>query len=318
LNGRDRHVTVAEMLKKVEKIWVDGRLVDWDAATEHVLAHTLHYGLGAFEGIRAYARADGQVGIFRLPEHIDRLFDSCHAATLDIPFSRAELGQACRAVIRENRLGSAYVRPLVYLGYGGIGLGSTESPVRAIVAAYDWGTYLGAEGLKRGIRAMVSTFRRASVDATLCKAKLCGNYVTSVLAKREAHRLGLDEAILLDGSGHAAEGSGENLFLVKRGVLLTPPLGSAVLAGITRDSALRMARDLGIETREALLTRDELWCADEIFLTGTSAEITPVIELDGRRIGTGEPGPVTRRVQELFFDTVSGPRPRYPDWLTAV
>jgi branched-chain amino acid aminotransferase len=304
-------------LQKVETIWVDGRLVPWEAATDHVLAHTLHYGLGAFEGIRAYARPDGGAAVFRLEDHVERLFDSCHAATIDIPFSRAEIIEACRTVVRANRLRAAYIRPLVYLGYGAMGLGSTESPVRVVVAAYDWGAYL-SDAQARGVRAIVSSWRRAGVDAVLSKAKLCGNYVTSVLAKRDAQRLGVDEAILLDGNGLVAEGTGQNVFMVKRGVLTTPPLGCAVLAGFTRDSVLRLARDLGVEAEEALLTRDELWCADEVFLCGTATEIVPVVEIDGRRIGGGEPGPTTRRLTEAFFDTVSGPRSRHPEWLTAV
>jgi branched-chain amino acid aminotransferase len=306
------------LVKKVDKVWVDGRLVAWDDATEHVLAHTLHYGLGAFEGIRAYERSDGHTSIFRLGDHIDRLFESCHIATLDIPFTRADLAEACRAVVRENGLRSAYVRPLVYLGAGAMGLGSTESPVRVVVLAYDWGAYLGAEGLRRGIRAMVSTFRRAGVDAVMAKGKICGHYVGSVLAKREALAHGFDEAIMLDAQGHVAEATGENVFVVRRDVLMTPPAGCAVLAGITRDTILRLAADLGIETREAALTRDQLWCADELFLCGTAAEVTPVRELDGRRIGAGEPGRITRRVQEAYFDAVKGARPRHPEWLTAV
>jgi branched-chain amino acid aminotransferase len=306
-------------VKKVEWIWADGKLVKWDDATEHVLAHTLHYGLGAFEGIRSYARADGSSSVFRLGDHIDRLFESCHIATLDIPFSRADLRGACLSVLRENKLRGAYIRPLVYLGFGALGLGTTESPVKVVVAAYEWiGAYTGDESLKRGIRAMVSSFRRGAVDSMMAKGKLCGQYVGSVLAKREATRLGLDEAILLDPEGHVAEATGQNVFAVKRGVLVTPPLSTSVLAGITRDTVIRLAGDLGIETRSTLFARDELWCADEVFLCGTAAEVTPVREIDGRRIGGGEPGPVTRRLQEAFFDAVRGPKPRYPDWLTPV
>jgi branched-chain amino acid aminotransferase len=306
------------LIKKVDWVWVDGRLVAWDDATEHVLAHTLHYGLGAFEGIRAYRRADGRTAVFRLAEHIDRLFDSCHIITIDIPFPREAIRDACLTVVRENKLAAAYLRPLVYLGYGAMGLGSLEPPVRTVVAAYEWGAYLGEEGLRRGIRARVSSFRRGSVDAVMSKGKVCGQYVTSILAKRDAVKAGYDEAIMLDQQGYVAEATGENLFIVKKGVLTTAPTSSAVLAGITRESILHIARDLGIEAREHVFTRDELWCADEVFMCGTAAEITPVREIDDRRIGTGEPGPVTRRVQETFFDTVKGAKARYPEWLTYV
>ncbi|MSP15694.1 MAG: branched-chain amino acid transaminase [Myxococcales bacterium] len=304
------------LIKKVDSIWVDGKLVPWDEAKDHVLAHTLHYGLGAFEGIRAYHRADGRTGVFRLTEHIDRLFDSCHICTIDVPFSRATVTEACKEVLRANHLVAAYLRPIVYLGYGAMGLGSLEPPVRTVIAAYEWGAYLGEEGLRKGIRAKVSSFRRGAVDATMTKGKICGQYTNSILAKREALKGGYDEAIMLDHSGHVAEATGENVFIVKRGTIFTAPTSSSILAGITRDSVIRISRDLGIEVREQTFTCDELWCADEVFMTGTAAELTPVREVDDRRIGSGEPGPITRRVQDTFFEVVKGATPRYPEWVS--
>jgi branched-chain amino acid aminotransferase len=306
------------LIKKVEKIWVDGKLVDWDDAREHMLAHSLHYGLGAFEGIRAYRRGDGRTAIFRLDEHLERLFDTCHICTIDVPFSRDVVKQACVEIIRVNKMDQGYLRPIVYLGYGAMGLGSLEPPVRTVVAAYEWGAYLGEEGLRRGIRAKVSSFKKGAVDSAMTKGKICGQYVNSILAKREALKGGYDEAILLDRTGYVAEATGENVFAVKKGVIWTAPTSSPILAGITRDSVIRIARDLGIEVKEHVFTRDEMWTADEVFMTGTAAELTPVREIDDRKIGHGEPGPVTRRVQEAFFDAVKGAKVRYPEWLTFV
>ena len=310
------------LIKKVDKIWVDGKMVDWDDANEHVLAHTLHYGLGAFEGIRAYHRADGRTAVFRLVEHIDRLFQSCHICTIDIPYSRAALMEACTDVLRVNKLPAAYLRPIVYLGYGAMGLGSLEPPVRTVIAAYERGAYLGDEGLKRGIRVKVSSFKRGAVDATMTKGKICGQYVNSILAKRVAIKGGYDEAIMLDRTGNVCEATGENVFIVRKGEIWTAPTSSSILAGITRDSVIRIARDLGYVVHEHVFTRDELWCADEVFMCGTAAEITPVRECDDRKIGGGEPGPVTRAVQKTFFEVVKGVKdeksPRYPEWLTYV
>jgi len=305
-------------IKKVDKIWVDGELVPWDAANEHILAHTLHYGLGAFEGIRAYLREDGKTVIFRLAEHVDRLFESCHIATIDVPFTRQQVMQACIDILKVNGLKEAYIRPLVYLGFGGLGLGSTESPVRTVVAAYEWGAYLGEEGLKKGIRCTVSSYRRGSIDSFMSKGKICGQYVTSILAKREALKNGFDEAIMLDQKGMVAEGSGENIFMVKRGVLYTPPLSSSILAGITRDTLISLANEAGYQVREQSFTRDQLWTADEIFMTGTAAEVTPIREIDGRRIGDGEPGPVTKALQAKFFAVVKGADQGHMEWLHPV
>jgi branched-chain amino acid aminotransferase len=305
-------------MKKVEKIWVDGELVNWDDATEHVLAHTLHYGLGAFEGIRAYKLSGGGTAVFRLGEHIDRLLESCHIATLEVPYSREKLMEVCCEVVRVNKLEAAYLRPLVYMGYGELGLGTRQTPTRTVVAAMQWGAYLGEEGLKKGIRCKISGFRRGGIDSFLSKGKICGQYVTSVLAKRDANASGFDEAILLDHSGLVCEGSGENIFMVKGGVVRTPPTSQSILAGITRDTAITLARDLGVEVREVGFTMDEMWTADELFMTGTAAEVTPVREVDGRRIGSGEPGPVTRRLQDRFFAAVGGVDPAHADWLTRV
>jgi branched-chain amino acid aminotransferase len=305
-------------MNKVDWIWIDGKMTPWDDAREHVLAHTLHYGLGAFEGIRAYQRKDGRTAVFRLNEHIDRLFESCHICTIEVPFTREAVKEACALVIRDNKLKEAYLRPIVYLGYGALGLGSLDAPVRTVVAAYEWGAYLGEEGLRRGIRAKVSSYRRGMIDSIASKGKICGQYTNSILAKREANKAGYSEAIMLDHNGHVAEATGENVFMVKRGAVWTPPTSSSILAGITRDSIIRIARDLGFDVVERTFTRDELWCADEVFMTGTAAEVTPVREIDDRKVGAGEPGPVTKKIQETFFDVVKGGEPRYPDWLTFV
>jgi branched-chain amino acid aminotransferase len=303
-------------IKKLDTIWLDGSLVPWDQATDHLLAHTMHYGVGAFEGIRAYQRADGRSAIFRLREHIERLLDSCVICTIDCPYTRDQLMAACAEVVRGNRISACYLRPLVYLGYGALGLGSMESPVRTMVACYEWGAYLGDDGLKRGIRCMISGFTRANSNAVMNKGKICGQYVPSVLAKRMANRSGFEEALMLDPQGYVAEGTGENIFVVKHGVVRTPPTSSAILAGITRDTAIQLLREHSVEVREEPISRDELYIAEEVFLTGTAAEITPVREIDHRRIGRGEAGPVTRRLQEAFFSIVKGSDSRHDHWLS--
>jgi branched-chain amino acid aminotransferase len=303
-------------IKKLDTIWVDGSLVPWDQATDHLLAHTMHYGVGAFEGIRAYQRADGRSAIFRLREHIERLLDSCTICTMDCPYTRDQLMAACAEVVRSNKIAACYLRPLIYLGYGALGLGSLESPVRTMVACYEWGAYLGDDGLKRGIRCMISGFSRANSNAVMNKGKICGQYVPSVLAKRMANKCGFEEALMLDPQGYVAEGTGENIFVVKHGAVRTPPTASAILAGITRDTAIQLLREAGVEVREESISRDELYIADEVFLTGTAAEITPVREIDHRRIGRGEAGPVTRRLQEAFFSVVKGSDSRHDHWLT--
>jgi len=305
-------------MKKVDTIWLDGTLLPWDSAQEHVLAHTMHYGVGAFEGIRAYQRADGKTQIFRLREHIDRLLDSCTICTMDCTFSREQIMQACLDVVKSNKMTSCYLRPLVYLGYGALGLGSFEPPVRTMVACYEWGSYLGDDGLKKGIKCMVSGFTRANSNAIMNKGKICGQYVSSVLAKRMAVKSGFEEALMLDPQGNVAEGTGENIFIVKNGVVRTPPLAAAILAGITRDTTIQLLREQGIEVREEMIARDELYVADEVFLTGTAAEITPVRDIDHRKIGRGEAGPLTRRLQESFFSIVKGNDTKHDHWLTFV
>ncbi len=305
-------------IKKVETMWVDGELVAWESATEHMLAHTLHYGLGAFEGIRAYQREDGRTAIFRLKEHIDRLFESAHICTIEVPFTRQQVMQGCLEVLRANGLANAYLRPLIYLGSGALGLGSFEPPVRTAIAAFEWGAYLGEEGLEKGIRCTVSGFRRGNIDATMSKGKICGQYTTSILAKRAALKAGFDEALLLDSYGHVAEGTGENIFIVKGDTLRTPPTHAAILAGITRSTIIALARELGYEVREEPFTRDEMWCADEVFLTGTAAEVTPVREIDHHRIGKGVAGRVTKRLQATYFDIVRGSDHDHESWLAYV
>src|SRR4051812_43317882 len=305
-------------IKKVDTIWIDGQLVPWDDATEHLLAHTMHYGVGAFEGVRAYQRTDGKTHIFRLREHIERLLDSSMICTMDVPFTRDQLMQACVDVVRSNKMASCYLRPLVYLGYGALGLGSLEPPVRTMVACYEWGSYLGDEGLKKGIKVMISGFTRANSNAVMNKGKICGQYVTSVLAKRMAIKSGFDEALMLDPQGYVAEGTGENIFIVKHGVVRTPAISGAILAGITRDTAIQLLRERGVEVREEAIARDELYVADEVFLTGTAAEITPVRDIDHRKIGRGEAGPVTRGLQEAFFSIVKGADSKHDHWLSFV
>ena len=306
------------LLKKVESIWLDGQLLPWDSATEHLLAHTMHYGVGAFEGIRAYQRADGKTHIFRLREHIERLLDSSVICTMDVPYTRDQLMAACAEVVKTNKMTSAYLRPLVYLGYGAMGLGSFEPPVRVMIACYDWGSYLGDEGLKKGIKCMVSGFSRANSNSVMNKGKICGQYVSSVLAKRMAVKSGFEEALMCDPQGMVAEGTGENIFIIKNGVVRTPPLSAAILAGITRDTTIQLLREQGVEVREDMIARDELYVADEVFLTGTAAEITPVREVDHRKIGRGEAGPLTRRLQESFFSVVKGNDAKHDHWLSFV
>lgn len=305
-------------IKKVDSIWVDGSLVPWDAAQDHVLAHTLHYGVGAFEGIRAYQRKDGRTHVFRLREHVERLLDSCVICTMDCPYTREQLTQACIDVVKANKMPEAYLRPLVYLGYGALGLGSFEPPVRTMVACYEWGAYLGDDGLKKGIKCMISGFTRSNGNAVMNKGKICGQYVTSVLAKRMAIKSGFEEALMLDPQGYVAEGSGENIFIVKHGVVRTPPTSAAILAGITRDTAIQLLREQGIEVKEEAIARDELYTAEEVFLTGTAAEITPVRDIDHRKIGRGEAGPITRRLQETFFGVVKGTDTKHDHWLSFV
>ncbi len=301
-------------------IWFDGTLVPWRDAKVHVLTHTLHYGMGVFEGVRAYKTEKG-TAIFRLDAHMDRLFRSAHILGMPMPFEKRDLFEACRAAVRENGLNSddksVYIRPMCFYGSEGMGLRADNLKVHAIVAAWLWGSYMGAEGIEKGIRVKTSSFTRHHVNITMCKAKANGNYMNSMMALREALSCGVDEALLLDVDGYVAEGSGENIFIVRDGALCTPELTSA-LDGITRDTIFKLAAEIGIEVREKRITRDEVYIADEAFFTGTAAEVTPIRELDGRQIGNGGRGPITERLQALYFDQVHGRRTQFPEWLTLV
>lgn len=302
------------MVPKTKKIWMDGKFVDWEAAQIHVLSHTLHYGVGVFEGIRCYKTEDGRSAIFRLREHVDRLFASAHIVFLKIPFSRDKICQAIRKTLTTNGLTEGYIRPVVFIGDGEMGLFAKTNPIRVAVAAWSWGAYLGDEGIQKGIRAKVSSFCRHHVNSAMTKGKINGYYVNSVLAKWEVKKAGYDEAVMLDTEGYVAEASGENIFIVRNGILQTSTLTS-ILPGITRDSVLNIARKLDIPVKEARFTRDEMYIADEMFFTGTAAEITPVREVDDRRVGTGKPGPVTQQIQEAFFDIVRGKNALFAHWL---
>jgi branched-chain amino acid aminotransferase len=280
------------MIQKSNKIWMDGKLVKWSDANVHILTHTLHYGLGAFEGIRCYKTLKGPA-IFRLKEHVQRLFNSCRI------------------------LEECYIRPIVYLGYGSMGIYPKDNPVKVAIAVWPWGAYLGEQGIKNGIRAKISSFSRHHVNVSMTKSKTCGDYVNSLLAKREAVSCGYEEALLLDTNGYVAEGSGQNIFTVRDGILKTPPIAT-VLEGITRNSIMEIAKNENLQTGEANITRDELYIADEAFLTGTASEITPIREVDGRIIGKGKPGPMTKKLQKIFFDIVSGRKKHYQSWLTYI
>lgn len=305
------------MIQKVEKIWMDGEFVPWDETKVHVLTHTLHYGLGVFEGIRCYKCEDGRSAVFRLKEHLDRLFDSAHICQIEIPYSREVMREAILDTLRVNGLKEAYIRPVVFIGDGEMGIYVKTYNVRASVAAWAWGAYLGDDGITRGIRVKVSSFTRQHVNISMTKAKICGSYVNSIMAKREAILAGYDEALLLDNEGYVAEGSGENIFIVKDGIVKTTPKG-AVLAGITRDSVMTILSDTGLTVKEESFTRDELYIADEAFFTGTAAEITPIREVDNRTIGAGRPGAVTKKVQDAYFKAVKGAEDRYGHWLSYV
>ncbi len=301
-------------VQKVSKIWLDGKMIPWEEAKVHILTHTLHYGLGVFEGIRCYECTETRSAIFRLKNHIDRLYDSAHILMMEIPFSKKEVLQACKDIFKINKLKAGYLRPLAFLGDGEMGLYATGNPVRLAIVAWPWGTYLGDEGVKNGIRAKISSYTRHHINAMMTKSKAVGNYLNSILAKREAMMAGYEETIMLDAQGFAAEASGENLFVVRKGRIKTPPISNA-LDGITRDTVIQLLKDEGLHVEECLMTRDELYIADELFLTGTAAEITPVRELDHRKIGSGKPGPLTQKVQSLFFDLVKGKNSKHKEWL---
>ena len=299
------------------KIWMDGTMVEWRDAKIHVLTHTLHYGCGAFEGVRAY-KTDKGPAIFRLQEHTERLFNSAKILRMAIPFTQAQLNQAQLDVVRENKLESAYIRPLTWIGSKRLGVSPKGNTIHLMVAAWLWGAYLGEEGLQRGIRVKTSSFTRHHVNITMTQAKAVSNYTNSILANMEATEDGYDEALLLDVSGFVSEGAGENLFVVKHGVVYTPDLSAGALNGITRNTILHIAKDLGLEVVQKRITRDEVYISDEAFFTGTAAEVTPVRELDRIAIGTGSRGPITEKIQAAFFDIVNGRNPKYAHWLTLV
>jgi branched-chain amino acid aminotransferase len=302
------------MVVKLKKIWLDGKLVDWDDAQVHILTHSLHYGVAAFEGIRCYRCDDGRSAIFRHKEHTKRLFNSAKIYLMDIPFTQDEILAATKQTIEANGLKEAYIRPLVFIGDGVMGVHPGDNPIRVSIICWEWGAYLGDEGLSKGIRVKTSSFTRHHPNIMLTKAKVSGNYVNSILSKLEVTRSGYDEALMLDPLGNVAEGSGENIFYVKDNVVFTPPLTN-VLGGITRDTVITLLTEMGYTVREQYFSRDQLYIADEVFFTGTAAEITPVRELDDRTIGEGKPGPITKSIQKAFFDVVKGNNETYFDWL---
>jgi branched-chain amino acid aminotransferase len=297
-------------------IWYDGELVDWRDATTHVLTHTLHYGMGVFEGVRAY-KTDKGPAIFRLEDHTDRLFNSAKILGMKMPFDKAALIEAQKAAVRENKLESAYMRPMAFYGSEAMGISATTLSTHVIVAAWSWGAYMGDDALTNGIRVKTSSFSRHHVNITMCKAKANGNYMNSILAHQEATQDGYQEALLLDVDGFVAEGSGENIFIIRKGKLYTPDLTSA-LEGITRDTIVQLAAEIGLTVVEKRITRDEVYTADEAFFTGTAAEVTPIRELDNRPIGTGTRGPITEKLQTMYFDIVHGRSEKHANWLTHI
>lgn len=297
-------------------IWMDGVLVPWRDATVHVLTHTLHYGMGVFEGVRAYETPAG-TAIFRLQDHTERLFDSAKIMRMNIPFDRDTINEAQKQVVRDNKLQSAYIRPMCFYGSEGMGLRADNLNVHCSISAWEWGSYLGAENMEKGIRIKTSSFTRHHVNISMCKAKANGQYINSMLALQEALTDGYDEALLLDNEGYVAEGSGENFFIIRKDVIYTPDLTSA-LDGITRNTIMQLAATIGLEVRERRITRDEVYIADEAFFSGTAAEVTPIRELDNRTIGNGTRGPITEQLQKMYFDVVQGKDGRFSDWLTVL
>ena len=317
LVGSDtRKEILMSMSDRDGKIWKDGKLIDWRDATIHVLTHTLHYGMGVFEGVRAY-KTDRGTAIFRLQEHTQRLFNSAKIFQMAVPFDQQTIAQAQLEVVRANQLESCYIRPLIWIGSEKLGVSAKGNTIHVAIAAWPWGAYLGEDGLARGIRVKTSSFTRHHVNVSMVRAKASGWYVNSILANQEAVTDGYDEALLLDVDGYVSEGSGENVFIVKAGKLYTPDLASC-LDGITRDAIMTLARDFGIPVIEKRITRDEMYCADEAFFTGTAAEVTPIRELDNRTIGSGSRGPITEKLQATFFDIVQGKNAKYGEWLTHI
>ncbi len=297
-------------------IWLDGEMVPWREAKTHVLTHTLHYGMGVFEGVRAY-HAEKGTAIFRLQDHTDRLFRSAHILRMNMPYDKDTINQACLDVVKQNNLDSAYLRPMCFYGSEGMGLRADNLKTHVMVAAWEWGAYMGQEALDNGIRVRTSSYTRHHVNITMCKAKANGNYMNSMLALQEALECGYDEALLLDVEGFVAEGSGENIFIIRNGVIYTPDLTSA-LEGITRETIMHLAAEIGVEVKEKRITRDEVYVADEAFFCGTAAEVTPIRELDGRVIGSGSRGPISENLQTMYFDQVHGRRTDKPEWLAYI
>ncbi len=307
----------ASMDDRDGKIWMDGQMVEWRDAKIHVLSHTLHYGCGAFEGVRAYKTAQG-TAIFRLQEHTQRLFNSAKILRMNIPFSLEEVMQAQKDVVRQNKLESCYIRPLTWIGSQKLGVSPKGNKIHLMVAAWAWGAYLGEEGLKRGIRVKTSSYTRHHVNITMTQAKAVSNYTNSILANMEALDEGYDEALLLDAAGFVSEGAGENIFVIKDGVVYTPDLSAGALNGITRNTIFHICKDLGLELVQKRITRDEIYICDEAFFTGTAAEVTPIRELDRIQLGAGSRGPITEKIQKAFFDIVGGHNPKYAAWLSQV
>lgn len=310
--------TIPSMADRDGVIWLDGQLVDWREAKIHILTHTLHYGMGVFEGVRAYQTADGRTAIFRLDDHTKRLLNSAKIFQLNVPFDFNTLNQAQKTIVKDNGLQSAYIRPLVWVGSEKMGIAAKDNTVHTMVAAWTWGAYLGEEGMKNGIRVKTSSYTHHMPNITMCKAKAVSNYPVSIMSNQEVTKNGYDEAILMDSQGYVCQGSGENLFLVKDGELHTPDLAGGALDGITRRTIIQFASDLGIKVHERRITRDEFYLADEIFMTGTAAEVTPIREYDDRQIGNGTRGQITEQLQTLFFDTVQGKNDKYQHWLSYV
>ncbi|WP_199507920.1 MULTISPECIES: branched-chain amino acid transaminase [unclassified Psychrobacter] len=300
------------------KLWMNGTIIEQPDANIHVLTHSLHYGMAVFEGVRAYQTADNRTAIFRLKEHTERLLGSARIFQMDVPFNAAELEQAQKDVVKQNGLAEAYIRPLIWVGAEKLGLSSRDNSINAMVAAWHWGAYLGEEGIKNGIRVKTSSYTHHLPNVTMCKAKASSNYPVSIMANQEVTRHGYDEAILMDPQGYVCQGSGENLFLVKNGELHTPDLAGGALDGITRRTIIQFAEDLGIKVVERRITRDEFYLADEIFMTGTAAEVTPIREYDDRTIGNGGRGELTEKLQTLYFDVVHGRNEKYMDWLSFI
>jgi branched-chain amino acid aminotransferase len=309
---------IPSMSDRDGKIWMDGQMVEWRDAKIHVLTHTLHYGCGAFEGVRAYKTADGGTSIFRLEEHTDRLFNSAKILRMVIPFTKEEVMDAMKASVRDNGLESAYIRPLIWIGDKRLGVSPKGNTIHMMVAAWLWGAYLGEEGLQRGIRVKTSSYTRHHVNITMTQAKAVSNYTNSILANMEVTDDGYDEALLLDPSGFVSEGAGENIFVVKDGVIYTPDLSAGALNGITRNTVFHIAKDLDLEIVQKRITRDEVYIADEAFFTGTAAEVTPIRELDRIELSEGSRGPITEKIQSAFFDIVGGKNPKYAHWLAKV